>query len=230
MFTASVGNLLPGEETLIEISYVQRVQADEGALRVMIPTLVAPRYIPGGTPSFSGRAMVVYQDAQGRQGTVILGYRAGPHRPRGRMRRAHRRRDGVQAPRGHQARERQARDRGPWQLQRDRGEQRPRDAPRATSQRRRSLRFPVDALHRRRNDAGTHSARFGRSDAPRPRRRPDHAQDRRGRLRHEARAHVRPRARAGDREPVAPRSASRAKARRRTSASAARRSPSTATW
>jgi Ca-activated chloride channel family protein len=47
VFTASVGNLLPGEETLIEISYVQRVQADEGALRVMIPTLVAPRYIPG---------------------------------------------------------------------------------------------------------------------------------------------------------------------------------------
>ncbi len=47
VFTASVGNLLPGEETLIEVSYVQRVQADEGALRVMIPTLVAPRYIPG---------------------------------------------------------------------------------------------------------------------------------------------------------------------------------------
>jgi len=50
VFTASVGNLLPGEETLIEICYVQKVQADEGALRVMIPTLVAPRYIPG-TPS-----------------------------------------------------------------------------------------------------------------------------------------------------------------------------------
>ncbi|HKA90003.1 MAG TPA: VIT domain-containing protein, partial [Haliangiales bacterium] len=47
VFTASVGNLLPGEETLIEVAYVQRVQADEGALRVMIPTVVAPRYIPG---------------------------------------------------------------------------------------------------------------------------------------------------------------------------------------
>ncbi len=47
VFTATVGNLLPGEETLIEVEYVQRVTADEGALRWMIPTLVAPRYIPG---------------------------------------------------------------------------------------------------------------------------------------------------------------------------------------
>jgi Ca-activated chloride channel homolog len=47
VFTASVGNLLPGEETLIEVVYVQRVQVDEGSLRWMIPTLVAPRYIPG---------------------------------------------------------------------------------------------------------------------------------------------------------------------------------------
>lgn len=50
VFTASVGNLLPGEETLVEVEYVQRVAADEGALRWMIPTLVAPRYIPG-TPT-----------------------------------------------------------------------------------------------------------------------------------------------------------------------------------
>jgi Ca-activated chloride channel family protein len=50
VFTASVGNLLPGEETLIEVQYLQRLQADEGALRWMLPTLVAPRYIPG-TPT-----------------------------------------------------------------------------------------------------------------------------------------------------------------------------------
>ncbi|MGK3991564.1 VIT domain-containing protein [Sorangium sp. So ce136] len=47
VFTASVGNLLPGEETVVEVAFVQRLQADEGALRLMIPTLVAPRYIPG---------------------------------------------------------------------------------------------------------------------------------------------------------------------------------------
>lgn len=47
VFTAQVGNLLPGEETLVEVEYVQRLQADEGTLRWSIPTLVAPRYIPG---------------------------------------------------------------------------------------------------------------------------------------------------------------------------------------
>jgi Ca-activated chloride channel family protein len=47
VFTASVGNLLPGEETVIETIYVQRLTADEGALRLAIPTLVAPRYMPG---------------------------------------------------------------------------------------------------------------------------------------------------------------------------------------
>src|SRR5258706_1752132 len=47
VFTASVGNLLPNEETLIELEYLERLRADEGALRWMIPTLVAPRYIPG---------------------------------------------------------------------------------------------------------------------------------------------------------------------------------------
>ena len=47
VFTATVGNLLPGETTTVEIEYVQRLHASDGALRVMIPTLVAPRYIPG---------------------------------------------------------------------------------------------------------------------------------------------------------------------------------------
>ncbi len=50
VFTASIGNLLPGEETLIEVEYVERVHADQGAIRWMIPTLVAPRYVPG-TPA-----------------------------------------------------------------------------------------------------------------------------------------------------------------------------------
>lgn len=48
VFTANVGNLLPGELTVIEVEYVQRVALDEGSMRVMIPTLVAPRYIPSG--------------------------------------------------------------------------------------------------------------------------------------------------------------------------------------
>lgn len=47
VFTANVGNLLPGEETIVEIEYVEPVRADEGALRWSVPTLVAPRYMPG---------------------------------------------------------------------------------------------------------------------------------------------------------------------------------------
>lgn len=54
VFTASVGNLLPGEETVVEITYVQRVPADEGALRWSVPTLVAPRYIPGRPGKVAG--------------------------------------------------------------------------------------------------------------------------------------------------------------------------------
>ncbi|HVY48378.1 MAG TPA: VIT domain-containing protein, partial [Minicystis sp.] len=47
VFTASVGNLLPGEETIVEVVYVQALRADEGALRLVVPTVVAPRYVPG---------------------------------------------------------------------------------------------------------------------------------------------------------------------------------------
>jgi Ca-activated chloride channel homolog len=47
VFTASVGNVVPGETVRVEIEYVQRLHADEGTLRIAIPTLVAPRYIPG---------------------------------------------------------------------------------------------------------------------------------------------------------------------------------------
>ncbi|MET0384477.1 MAG: VIT domain-containing protein [Polyangiales bacterium] len=47
VFTVSVGNLMPGETVTIEVEYIQRLRADEGALRLMLPTLVAPRYMPG---------------------------------------------------------------------------------------------------------------------------------------------------------------------------------------
>ena len=52
VFTAQVGNLLPGEESVVELEYLQRVSIDEGTLRWMIPTLVAPRYIPGNTMGY----------------------------------------------------------------------------------------------------------------------------------------------------------------------------------
>ncbi|MGE6756902.1 VIT domain-containing protein [Corallococcus interemptor] len=47
VFTAQVGNLLPGEDTLVEVEFLQTLTAEEGSVRWMLPTLVAPRYIPG---------------------------------------------------------------------------------------------------------------------------------------------------------------------------------------
>lgn len=47
VFTANVGNLLPGEETILELEYVEPLTADEGAVRFSVPTVVAPRYMPG---------------------------------------------------------------------------------------------------------------------------------------------------------------------------------------
>ncbi|MBU8898823.1 VWA domain-containing protein [Corallococcus sp. M34] len=49
VFTAQVGNLLPGEETVVEVEFLQAITAEEGSVRWMLPTLVAPRYIPGDT-------------------------------------------------------------------------------------------------------------------------------------------------------------------------------------
>jgi Ca-activated chloride channel family protein len=53
VFSTSIGNLLPNEETVIEIQYVEPLLADEGAVRWSLPTLVAPRYAPPGTPDIS---------------------------------------------------------------------------------------------------------------------------------------------------------------------------------
>jgi Ca-activated chloride channel family protein len=49
VFTAQVGNLLPNEETLVEVEFLQAIQVEEGSVRWMLPTLVAPRYIPSGS-------------------------------------------------------------------------------------------------------------------------------------------------------------------------------------
>ncbi|MFE8605206.1 VIT domain-containing protein [Archangium violaceum] len=49
VFTAQVGNLLPNEETLVEVEFLQAIQVEEGCVRWALPTLVAPRYIPGAS-------------------------------------------------------------------------------------------------------------------------------------------------------------------------------------
>lgn len=47
VFTASVGNLLPGETVEIEVEVLLPLDFVDGKLRLKIPTLVPPRYVPG---------------------------------------------------------------------------------------------------------------------------------------------------------------------------------------
>lgn len=46
VFQASIGNLPPGKEVLVRLTYVTELPVDEGRLRFTIPTTVSPRYAP----------------------------------------------------------------------------------------------------------------------------------------------------------------------------------------
>jgi Ca-activated chloride channel family protein len=46
IFTASVGNLKPGQEATIELSYAAELEQHGDSVRVMIPTTISPRYVP----------------------------------------------------------------------------------------------------------------------------------------------------------------------------------------
>ena len=46
MFQASVGNLPPGKEVLLKLTYVTELTVAGGGLRFSIPTTVSPRYAP----------------------------------------------------------------------------------------------------------------------------------------------------------------------------------------
>ena len=47
IFQVSLGRILPGEEVRIKIAYLGTISYQDGEFRISIPTLVAPRYIPG---------------------------------------------------------------------------------------------------------------------------------------------------------------------------------------
>jgi hypothetical protein len=47
VFVASVGNLPPGREVLLKLTYVTELAVDDGSVRFVIPTTVSPRYAPG---------------------------------------------------------------------------------------------------------------------------------------------------------------------------------------
>ncbi|HEY7160380.1 MAG TPA: VIT domain-containing protein [Acidobacteriota bacterium] len=63
VFTIQVGNLPPGEEVTIEISYSERLPFfDDGNTELRLPLVVAPRYIPGNTLDESSVGDGVEQD------------------------------------------------------------------------------------------------------------------------------------------------------------------------
>ena len=55
IFTASVGNLMPGQTARIEIDYVAELDRTDEGLRLMIPTTVSPRYVPRSMQDVEGQ-------------------------------------------------------------------------------------------------------------------------------------------------------------------------------
>ncbi|MEL6177500.1 MAG: VIT domain-containing protein [Myxococcota bacterium] len=54
IFTASVGNLKPGQTIEVWVRYVAQLQPEGRATRLMIPTTVSPRYVPTDRPAEVG--------------------------------------------------------------------------------------------------------------------------------------------------------------------------------
>jgi Ca-activated chloride channel family protein len=55
VFQASVGNLPPGKEALLKVTYVSELDVQGGALRFVVPTTVSPRYAPASDRVGVGR-------------------------------------------------------------------------------------------------------------------------------------------------------------------------------
>ena len=51
VFSASLGSLKPGEEAVIELTYAQLLSFEQGRIRLVVPTTIAPRY---GDPGKQG--------------------------------------------------------------------------------------------------------------------------------------------------------------------------------
>jgi len=50
IFTASVGNIKPDTEVIVEVAYVALLNYEGSAVRMMLPTTISPRYVPAGPP------------------------------------------------------------------------------------------------------------------------------------------------------------------------------------
>jgi Ca-activated chloride channel homolog len=47
IFTQAVANIMPGEQVVVTIGYLQTLEYEDGAYEFVFPTVVGPRYIPG---------------------------------------------------------------------------------------------------------------------------------------------------------------------------------------
>jgi Ca-activated chloride channel family protein len=47
IFTQAVANIMPGEQVVVTIGYLQTLKYEEGSYEFVFPTVVGPRYIPG---------------------------------------------------------------------------------------------------------------------------------------------------------------------------------------
>lgn len=54
IFTASVGNVLPGQKVEVELTYLAELPREGDGIRLMIPTTVSPRYVPESRRNFEG--------------------------------------------------------------------------------------------------------------------------------------------------------------------------------
>ena len=81
IFTQSVGNIQPGQEVRIEISYVDVLEYDLGVYTFHFPMVVGPRYIPGGPTS---KTPPVPEELRGKVGELDKKkVREGPKTPSG---------------------------------------------------------------------------------------------------------------------------------------------------
>ena len=55
VFQASIGNLAPGKEVMVKLTYVTELTVNDGSLRFAIPTTVSPRYAPAEDRTGTGR-------------------------------------------------------------------------------------------------------------------------------------------------------------------------------
>src|SRR6185295_3547279 len=54
IFTQSVANIMPGEQIVVTISYVETLKYENGSYEFVFPMVVGPRYIPGTPASKQG--------------------------------------------------------------------------------------------------------------------------------------------------------------------------------